>query len=406
MNRKSFILGSAALMGTALYRDGALGAMTKTSMTRNLPNLDFIDGTTYWELRGGASLTETYRVTKAPDGNAALTMTIDDSSDHFLQKSTFAGRNDLPTDAGYYQLQFQMQTALTSGFAYPLIFAQLKDRSHVMLASLDDSGLRRITGETTWTQYWLVYQVPKDAIAVYAWFKADLAKGQVSFGNVQIDQLQPAVAKVLLSQGDGMQAGHSDKKLIYKDDFTSDNSQWKEEGKGKSWREDGKLYMDCLTDGTEKTPGMTLWLKPELGGDVYISYETMVLEPEQWNNLNFFLMGSTLDGSRASDAGFNGDYGQYHKEAKTYIGTLTYKWSRMRKDPGFHVISEDFEENGEVNKKYFFEISKRGNVIEWRINGKLVHHAEDSDSYQRGQFAIRGAGTFSWVRNLRIYQYV
>jgi len=371
----------------------------------NLPNLDFQDELTHWELRGGAALTKTYRVSQSPDGNAALTMTIDDASDHFLQKSTFAGRSDFPIDAGYHQLQFQMQTALTSGFAYPLIFAQLKDRSHVMLASLEDSGLRRITGDTPWTQYSLIYQVPKEAIAVYAWFKADLVKGEVSFGNVQIQQVETAAAKVLLSQSDGMQAAYLDKKLIYKDDFISDNSQWKEEGSGKSWREDGKLYMNCLTDGANKTPGMTLWLKPELSGDVYICYETMVLEPENWNNLNFFLMGRTLDGRLASEAGFNGDYGQYHQEAKTYIGTLTYRWSRMRKDPGFHVISEDFSENGEVNKKYFFEISKRGHIIEWRINGRLVHHAEDNDSYQSGQFAIRSAGTFSWVRNLRIYQY-
>jgi hypothetical protein len=375
-------------------------------MKINLPNLDFADGIEQWELRGGAALAETYRVTKSQDGNAALTMTINDASDYFLQKSTFAGRNDLPADAGFYQLQFQMQTVLTSGFAYPLIFAQLKDRSHVMLASLDDSGLRRVTGDTPWTQYSLIYQVPENVIAVYAWFKADLAIGEVSFGNVQIELMETAAAKVLSTRNDGMKLSHSDKSLIYKDDFTADDNQWKEEGNGKSWRENGKLYIDCLTDGTNATPGMTLWFKPELAGDIYICYETMILEPEQWNNLNFFLMGSALDGGRASEAGFNGDYGQYHKEAKTYIGTLTYKWSRMRRDPGFQVISEDFTKNGEVNQKYFFEISKRGNAIEWRINGKLIHRAEDNDSYQSGQFALRSAGTFSWVRNLRIYQYV
>jgi hypothetical protein len=298
-----------------------------------------------------------------------------------------------------------MQTALTSGYAYPLIFAQLKDQSHVNLASLDDSGLRRVTGQTPWTDYALIYQVPKDAIAVYAWFRADQALGEISFGKVEIEPLETNGAKVLLAQHDGMKSSRSDKKLIYKDDFASDENQWKEEGSGKSWREDGKLYMDCLTNGA-KTSGMTLWFKPELKGDIYICYETIVLEPENWNNLNFFLMGRTLDGRLASEAGFNGDYGQYHKEAKTYIGTLTYRWSRMRKDPGFHVISEDFNTTGEVNQKYFFEISKRGKILEWRINGKLVHHAEDENPYDSGQFALRSAGTFSWVRNLRIYQYL
>lgn len=383
-------------MGLARYGE--------TNMSITLPNLNFTDQTTQWELRGGTALTNAYSVTEAPDGNAALTMSIDDASEDFLQKSTFAGRNDLPTKAGFYLLKFQMQTKLTSGFAYPLIFAQLKDRSHVMLASLDDSGLRRVTGETPWTQYRLIYQVPENARAVYAWFKADLAKGEVTFGNVQFEALESSSAKVLLSQTDGMVATHSDKKLIYKDDFVNDE-KWSAEGTGSHWLADGKLFMDCLTDGQKSTPGITMWFTPELSGDIYICYETMVLEPEQWNNLNFFLMGRTLDGCLASKAGFSGDYGQYHEEAKLYIGTLTYRWSRMRKDPGFHVISEDLRENGEVNKKYFFEISKHGSVIEWRINGRLVHHAEDKESYKSGQFAIRSAGTFSWVRNLRVYQY-
>jgi hypothetical protein len=406
MNRKTFLVGAAGALGALFYGTNAARAAANDSKHQmNLPNLTFQDGTAHWELRGGAAETETYQLAQTPEGKPALSLKIADSSPAFLQKSTFAGRKDFPAEAGYYLLRFQMQTALTSGFAYPQIFAQLNDRSHIMLASLDDSGLRRISGQTPWTDYWLIYQVPENVSAVYAWFKADLAKGEVSLGDVQIEKMNSAQAKVLLSQIDGMVATHSDKYLLYKDDFINDQ-QWSAEGKGKHWLADGKLFMDCLTNGQESTPGMTLWLKPELSGDIYISYETMVLEPENWNNLNFFLMGRALDGRRASEAGFNGDYGQYHKEAKTYIGTLTYKWSRMRRDPGFHVISEDFNTTGEVNQKYFFEITKRGKILEWRINGKLVHHAEDDDPYNSGQFALRSAGTFSWVRNLRIYQYV
>jgi hypothetical protein len=246
--------------------------------------------------------------------------------------------------------------------------------------------------------------VPADAEAVQVWFRADVALGEVAISQVRLERLEASSAKVLLAQSDGLVFDDPTRQLIAKDDF-ADATQWSAEGAGTHWCEEGKLFMDCLTNGRAGIGGMTLWFKPELKGDIYISYETLVLEPENWNNLNFFLMGRTLDGRLPSEADFNGDYGQYHKEAQTYIGTLTYRWSRMRKDPGFHVISEDLETTGEVNQKYFFEITKRGGILEWRINGKLVHRAEDNDPYQSGQFALRSAGTLSWVRNLRIYQY-
>jgi|GEM_PF-3169346 len=402
MKRKEFIVGSACALGTALYGGISWSAMEKTQASMNLPNIDFSEGTSHWELRGGAAASATYQIAQA-DGKASLLMKITGESDHFLRKSTFAGRKDFPIEAGYYRLCFRMRTDLSQGYAYPQIFARLGNRTHQMLASLEDNGVRRITGKSPWREYALLYEVPADVEAVHAWFRADEALGEVAFSDVRLERLDTASAKVLLAQSDGLSFDDPGRKLIYKDDFAGDR-QWSAEGVGTHWCEDGKLFMDCLTNGREKTGGMTLWLKPELKGDIYISYETMVLEPENWNNLNFFLMGRTLDGRLASEADFNGDYGQYHKEAKTYIGTLTYRWSRMRKDPGFHVISEDFDTTGEVNQKYFFEISKRGGILEWRINGKLIHHAEDDDPYQSGQFAIRSAGTFSWVRNLRIYQ--
>jgi len=402
MNRKEFILGSACTLGAALCGGVALDAAEQTFRSMNLPNIDFSDGTTHWELRGGAAAESAYHIEQI-NGKAALLMKITEQSDHFLRKSTFAGRKDLPMEAGYYRLCFRMHTDLSEGYAYPQIFARSRNHRHQMLASLEDNGVRRITGESPWREYTLIYEVPSEIEAVHAWFRADEALGEVAISDIRLERLETPSAKVLLSQGDGLSFEDPSRTLIYKDDFTDDR-RWSAEGVGTHWCEDGKLYMDCVTNGRERVGGMTLWLLPELKGDIYISYETMVLEPENWNNLNFFLMGRTLDGRLASEADFNGDYGQYHKEAKTYIGTLTYRWSRMRKDPGFHVISEDFGTTGEVNQKYFFEITKRGSILEWRINGKLVHHAEDDAPYQSGQFAIRSAGTFSWVRNLRVYQ--
>lgn len=404
MNRKEFILGSACALGTALYSGAPLGAATNITSSMNLPNIDFSEGKAHWELRGGAAAEETYQIGQA-NGQAALLIKITEQSDHFLRKSTFAGRKDLPVGAGYYRLCFRMRTDLTAGYAYPQIFARSSDHRHQMLASLEDNGVRRITGTSPWREYTLIYEVPSDIEAVHAWFRADEALGEVALADIRLERLETPSAKVLLAQSDGLSFDDPSRKLIYKEDF-ADARRWSAEGVGTHWCEDGKLYMDCVTNGRERVGGMTLWFLPEIQSDIYITYETTVLEPENWNNLNFFLMGRTLDGRLASEADFNGDYGQYHKEAKTYIGTLTYRWSRMRKDPGFHVISEDFNTTGEVNQKYFFEITKRGGILEWRINGKLIHHAEDDDPYQSGQFAIRSAGTFSWVRNFRIYQYV
>ena len=147
----------------------------------------------------------------------------------------------------------------------------------------------------------------------------------------------------------------------------------------------------------------TLWLNKPLSGDCVISYDTMCLEPEVWNNLNFFLQGKTLDGALPTPGRFDGSYGQYHREAQTYIGTFTYKWSRMRKDPGFNLISEDQKTVAHVNRKYFFEIIKKGAIIEWRIDGKTVHRVTDEQAYESGLFAFRSADTKFWVDNFQIY---
>jgi hypothetical protein len=368
-----------------------------------LPNLDWSQQIEPWKLRGQGkpAFDENFRAAQTPAGGAALEFSLTPSTAKYLQRSMEAERRDLPTAAGFYRLRFGMQTELVAGFAYPQIFVEKRDGSHLEIVAPETVAGLRISGQTPWREYSLCYELPADVSVTRLSFKVDLGMGRAAFANVRLEKLEEKVGRALLANGAQMEAEADAKTLFYQDDFERENDDWFQDGTARCWRANGKLFVDCLPG---KTSGMwTLWLKKPLSGDFYIAYDAMCLEPEVWNNLNFFLLGRTLDGKLPAPGQFDSSYGQYHEKAQTYIGTFTYKWSRMRKDPGFHLISDDQNKVAHVNQKYFFEIIKRGPQIEWRIDGQTAHRITDENPYQSGLFALRSADTKFWVDNFQIY---
>lgn len=358
-----------------------------------------------WMFRGQgkAEPDENYRLIQTPDGAPALEFVVGPDAPEFLQRSITAENRQIPVEAGYYRLHFRMRTDLTGGYAYPQILAQQADRRHISLVAPETVAGLRISGQTPWREYTLAFQMPADVQAVSLSLKVDHGAGSAAFADLQLEKLEAEAGRKLLAAGSELQVGQNFQTLFYRDDMDDDKGEWIKDGSAPYWFEDGKMIVDCLSG---KTTGMfTLWLNRALSGDFYIAYDTMCMQPEAWNNLNFFLLGRTLDGELPTRGRFDSSYGQYHREAKTYIGTLTYKWSRMRKDPGFNLISEDQNMVGHVDRKYFFEIIKKGQAIEWRIDGKTAHRVEDPEIYESGLFAFRSADTKFWVDNFQIYTY-
>ena len=352
--------------------------------------------------QGKAEPDENFRLTQASDGTPALEFAVKEDSPEYLQRSITAENRHLPVQPGYYRLRFRLRTDLSSGFAYPQIFAQQINGRHIDIVAPETVAGLRISGETPWREYSLIFQMPADITVASLNLKVDNGIGAATFADLRLEKLSDETGSKLLGQGSELKVDGSTDTLFYRDDMDGDKGEWIKDGTAPYWFEGGKMVVDCLPG---KTSGMfTLWLNRPLSGDFYIAYDTMCMDPEVWNNLNFFLLGRTLDGELPTPGRFDSSYGQYHQEAKTYIGTLTYKWSRMRKDPGFNLISEDQSMVGHVNRKYFFEIIKKGKTIEWRIDGKTAHRVEDPEIYESGLFAFRSADTKFWVDNFQIYQ--
>lgn len=189
--------------------------------------------------------------------------------------------------------------------------------------------------------------------------------------------------------------------LMYENAFERDTGEWVMDGPGSYRFENGRLYIDCTNP--EAVGGVTLWLNRPLSGDIRMTYETMAVEPVYANNLNFFLMACMLDGSPVTSAPQTGHYKDYHDRCRLYIGTFTGKWSRMRKDPGFVLLSEN-SRAVEPNRKYTYEINKRGHTIEWKVNGERFHFVTDPEEpYEDGLFGFRSWRTHLWVERFRIY---
>ncbi len=399
---QSRVLPLRALL-TALAAFLFMATQNAFAQSIELKNLDWSQQIEPWSFRGQGKpeFDENFRAAKTPEGGAALEFSITPSAPDYLRRSMEVERHDLPVAAGFYRLRFGMQTELSSGFAYPQIFAEKKDGTHVEIVAPETVLGLRISGQTPWREYSLCYELPAEISVARLSFKVDLGIGCAVFADVRLEKLDEKTGRARLANGAQLQAEADSKTLFYRDDFNRENDDWFQDGAARHWREDGKLFVDCLPG---KASGMfTLWLKKPLSGDFTIAYDAMCLEPEVWNNLNFFLLGRTLDGKLPAPGQFDGSYGQYHKEAQTYIGTFTYKWSRMRKDPGFNLISDDQNKVAHVNQKYFFEIIKRGAQIEWRINGETAHRVTDENPYQSGLFALRSADTKFWIDNFQIY---
>ncbi|WP_407272023.1 DUF1961 family protein [Radiobacillus sp. PE A8.2] len=197
------------------------------------------------------------------------------------------------------------------------------------------------------------------------------------------------------------------KELLYKNSFTCDTGDFVLEGEGKYKISNGKLFLNDI-----EGKGLTVWLNKTFHGNIYITYVTEALEPEFANNLNLFFMAKTLNDKNILSEKHSGNYAAYHQNCNTYIFTFTgdvpgikkaIGWSRLRKDPGFVILSEEASLKAKVSKKYVIEISVCNGEIECKINGQTVHKYTDSKPYTSGSIGFRTWKTHLSVKNFSVY---
>jgi len=158
--------------------------------------------------------------------------------------------------------------------------------------------------------------------------------------------------------------------------------------------------------------GNTLLFERPVGGDASLEVDIQVLpfdwsrtleaqrepDPAAWaakksaegsgqKNFNVLWMASGPDGEDFHEA-FDEWFGQGKMGLeffRTYFFTFTLLWARLRRCPGYELMSDQQNVISEVGKDYRIQIEQTGNRLRYRLNGDLVHDFTDPNAYRRGR---------------------
>jgi Domain of unknown function (DUF6250) len=173
--------------------------------------------------------------------------------------------------------------------------------------------------------------------------------------------------------------------------------RWVVEGGGAFSVADGRLRVN--------TPQATIWWRQPLPADVSVTLTAGVDEPSEKNaaNLNLIIHARELDGGPYR-FGRSGQYEEYHR-VPNYIFTLTggfqEGWSRVRRNPGFAMLSEERSTRSEVGRTYRIRVVVAGGRLRYWLDGKLIHDARDKQPLLGGHFALRTWSSRVWWSDVR-----
>ena len=106
--------------------------------------------------------------------------------------------------------------------------------------------------------------------------------------------------------------------------------------------------------------------------------------------MNIFLHARELDGSPVR-FDRSGKYDEYH-QIPNYIVTLTGGhtpgWSRVRRDPGFAMLSES-DIRSKVGETYDIVATYVKGRVRYYINDRKIHDVTDANPLDGGHFALR-----------------
>lgn len=210
-------------------------------------------------------------------------------------------------------------------------------------------------------------------------------------------------------------------KVLFREDFDSysDGSQlpggWWSEGSKAVRIEKGRLRADANLDGSGEDYGTsTVWLDRTFSGDVRVEFDAHVVASEgDKNNINFFFLFSDPSGRPLRDTKndrADGQYGKYHK-LNGYVITFLANGDpdkarfRMRDDPGFNLIQEEFTYECRRNKTYHIAVTKQGNRITYAVDGTVYLDTVDDENnpeHKSGIIGFRTWHTDLWWDNIKV----
>jgi hypothetical protein len=219
-------------------------------------------------------------------------------------------------------------------------------------------------------------------------------------------------------------------KIILLEDFAryperSIPTDWWVEGGERVWIDQGRLRVQA--DPKEPTaPGKggvcTVWHKKPFRGDLRVEFDACVVGSTiDANNINFFLLysdptGNPLYDSRAQRA--DGNYGLYH-DLSGYIFTFLNDTGRegppspdgapaarlrMRRCPGFQLVSETFAYHCRRGIVYHVAITKEGGRLTYAVDGRTYLSWNDDHPHFEGLIGLRTYRTDLWWNNIKVVQ--
>jgi len=150
-----------------------------------------------------------------------------------------------------------------------------------------------------------------------------------------------------------------------------------------------------------------------ISGDVKVSLDAHVLGSSAGvNNINLFLMYSDPSGKplcETRDARASGGYDLYHP-LNGYIFTFLNADEedkgrarfRMRRCPGFNLLTETFDYHCRQGVTYHLEITKRAGAITFGVDGGTYLEHEDPHPWNEGILGLRTFKTDLWWDNIRV----
>ena len=222
-----------------------------------------------------------------------------------------------------------------------------------------------------------------------------------------------------------------DRNVLFSEDFegyedgSAPPADWWVEGGEKVWIESGHLRVKANPE-SKYQPGYvcTVWNRKTFPGSVRVKFDAHVLDSTIGaNNVNFFLLysdpaGRPLYESRASRA--SGEYRLYH-ELNGYILTFlndregadtphpsaglyedgsTRARFRMRRCPGFHLMTETYGYHCRKGVSYHVTIAKQGGRLTFAVDGTVYLEGHDDRPWTEGLIGLRTFQTDLWWDNI------
>ncbi len=190
---------------------------------------------------------------------------------------------------------------------------------------------------------------------------------------------------------------------LFREDFSSPQRF------GENWlAENGNATTTDVSGGRLRVvdaKGATFWFRPDLPANVIVRFKVRAesSRPDNKNNFNLISHARATDGSplvTGPASGRSGAYKEYHT-FPNYIATFTYDHSRIRKNPGFRMLS-GHAERAVADHTYELVYTVLNGRIRYYVDGRKIHDVEDTAPLPGGKFGIRTWNTAAWWDDVQI----